>query len=805
MEHRVEKGLIYSKKGIPAGQRWFADNRLAIQFDETGVTRVEYRNPEQQAGNPLVFLKGIHDGFRYYMEQSGVTAKAEYLNNMIWPFGMDSEWDFQSVIMKHSIYTINDSIIVKLVTPEKIPTGLRFKLEFNEPFSFVPADQSNFLLCGMGADRTWERWEFNDADNILRGRYVEKPKETVHGEEADIRSSSVESEAGNKEAVLQVLIGADFPLEHVKRSSKHILCSKALEGSKEYHFVAFFAAGGTDAVNKFRIELGSVRQSIEKQFNRYRRIIDSSPELLSPYQQLNEFVSLSPLYHEALKATEYPGAIRAKTSNYWVWGWDGITANCASLYWGDVEFIRDMLRFYEKTAHPQRGIAHAYRNDMSVASISDLPAQGMYIALLHHYYNATKDVNEVKERYAFAKKIYKSIAASEVEGTGFCEGTSLFPDYPVYMKETGHDISAFNNTVFYCASRSMEYLASLIGDEEMCSEALIIFKKMEGNFIKLFYNEDKKFIVNSIDAKTLEKRECYSSDAVKWENEYCSELFESISQQCMEFFAGNFVCKAGIRPMPVWDSAFDADANQLHSWWPVMGEYYMKLINENNRVDLINQWIGWVSYWTEKLTIPEGIPCYIDTSEPEHDRWDTLCGTWQAYSVRGWYQALLHGVVGVGMDAGGITFYPYEGEEMTLKGMHYLGNTFDIEMHGSGRYIESMEVDGQIIKGTNKLPADLINKKHILIKVKRVRENPYAVYVKHASGLEFTEYNYREGILTTKLKGAGTSRIKLVTSKELLVKQNGEEVGVQYNRNLKLATVEVKMLVEEIKELEVVF
>jgi hypothetical protein len=257
--------------------------------------------------------------------------------------------------------------------------------------------------------------------------------------------------------------------------------------------------------------------------------------------------------------------------------------------------------------------------------------------------------------------------------------------------------------------------------------------------------------------------------------------------------------------MPVWDSAFDADANQLHSWWPVMGEYYMKLINENNRVDLINQWIGWVSYWTEKLTIPEGIPCYIDTSEPEHDRWDTLCGTWQAYSVRGWYQALLHGVVGVGMDAGGITFYPYEGEEMTLKGMHYLGNTFDIEMHGSGRYIESMEVDGQIIKGTNKLPADLINKKHILIKVKRVRENPYAVYVKHASGLEFTEYNYREGILTTKLKGAGTSRIKLVTSKELLVKQNGEEVGVQYNRNLKLATVEVKMLVEEIKELEVVF
>lgn len=240
-----------------------------------------------------------------------------------------------------------------------------------------------------------------------------------------------------------------------------------------------------------------------------------------------------------------------------------------------------------------------------------------------------------------------------------------------------------------------------------------------------------------------------------------------------------------------------------------MGEYYMKLINGNNKLDLINQWIDWVSYWTKKLTIPEGIPCYIDTSEPEHDRWDTLCGTWQAYSVRGWYQAVIHGIVGVGVDAGGITFFPYEGEEMKLKGLHYLDKTFDIEMCGTGRYIESIEIDGKIIRGTNKLPSDLLDNKmtdrHILIKVNRVSENPYEVYVKHASGLEFTEYSYEEGKLATKIKGAGTSRIKLVTSRELLVKLDGEQVAVKYDKSLELATVEVRMQIGEIKELEVVF
>ena len=237
-----------------------------------------------------------------------------------------------------------------------------------------------------------------------------------------------------------------------------------------------------------------------------------------------------------------------------------------------------------------------------------------------------------------------------------------------------------------------------------------------------------------------------------------------------------------------------------------MGEYYMKLINENNRIDLINQWIGWVGYWTQKLTIPEGISCYIDTSEPEHDKWDTLCGTWQAYSVRGWYQAALHGVLGVGIDAGGITFFPYEGEEMKLKGMHYLDKILDIEMCGSGRYIASIEMNGQIIKGTNKMPSDLYNDKNrINIKVRRVKENTYEVYMKDAYGLELSEYRYVEGSMNSKLKGAGISRIKLVTSKELLVKLNGEKADVKYNTSLKLAIIEVRMCIDEIKELEVSF
>lgn len=816
MAYTISKGLIFSKKGIPSSPRWFADNRLAIQLDETGITRVEYRNPEQKAGNPMVFLKGLHDGLRYYIEKNGVTYKAEYTNTTLWPFGIESEWNFDSVILKHSVYTIKDSIIIKLTTPAEMPVGFRFKLEFNEACSFIPADQSDFLLCGMGAQRRWDKWEFSNADGVILGSYKEKLIEVTRSDEEEIGNSSIEMEDDFVEASLKVYLGSDFILQHIKRNAKHLLLSEELKGDMEYNFVISFIPDGRNTITneknsvdkcallKYKDNIRNLQNNIENQFIRYRKIINSSPRLISPYKGLNNFIRLAPSYHEALKVTEHPGAIRAKTSNYWVWGWDGLTSNCASLYWGDKQFIKEMLRFYEETAHPEKGIAHAYRNDMSVASISALPSQGMYITLLHHYYNATKDKEEVERRYSFAKKVYNNISSAQVGETGFCEGTSLFPDYPVYMNETGRDLSAFNNTVFYCASRSMEYLSSLVGDIDMSKTCKTIFSQMEGNFIKLFFDEEKGFIVNSIDSESLERRPCYSSDAVKWENEYCSELFETISTKSIKFFEENFVCKAGIRPMPVWDNAFDADANQLHSWWPVMGEYYMKLMNENNRIDLLNQWIGWVSDWTERLTIPEGIPCYINTSRPEHDRWDTLCGTWQAYSVRGFYQAILHGIFGVGIDAGGVSFYPYEGKPMKLKGLHYLNKTLDIEMFGSGRYIDYIEINGEFIKGTNKLPCDnLIGKKHLKIKVMRINENPYKVFIKGSCGLEFFEYHYKKDCIITKIKGSGTSRVKLTSLEELSVELNGKKVDVQYDKEILSATVEVSMLVNEVSELEI--
>jgi hypothetical protein len=666
-------------------------------------------------------------------------------------------------------------------------------MEFFESFALTKGSVDDLRFSNGGTTRKWDSWKFSTTSNGLEGSMTSYPQ-------------AVPNKPKQEPFQTWCLISADFQLEHSVRpiNPKHILKSPPVEAGKTYSFIISFSHLQNVLREKNKRTVNSLAQIIQLQVDRYRKVAEDSPVLESSYTDLNNFISLAPMYHESLKIMDHPGAMRAKTSNYWVWGWDGMTSNYATTYWGDVEHIKSMLQFYEATANSLEGIAHAYAYDMTPASISALPSQGMYISLLQLYYASTGDIQCVKERYPFAKKIFNRIAKSEVAGTGLCRGTSLFPDFPEAMSETGNDISGFNNTIFYCAARSMESLAAVTGDKEQQKKALAIVHKFERNFLHLFFNPQKKFVVSSIDSKTLGQRDSYNTNSIRWENNYCADITESINIASLRFFKENAVTPMGLREIPLWDKSYDMDANQLHSWWPATGEYFMRLINGNDQKPMVEQWIKWVSYWTKNLTCPEGISYYVETNEPEFDRWTSQKGTWQGYSMRGWYQAALHGVVGVGTDAGGITFYPYSGEEMTLNGLNYRNKKFDIEIKGSGPFIESIEAEGIIIKGTRKLPSDIYkDKQRIKLTVNRVAVNPYAVSVTAGTAIEMSDYRYKNGTIRAKLSGAGLCRLKMNASRLPLVRLAGKKIPVTYNPELDMAQVQLNLEPGSIQQIEI--
>ncbi|WP_308634881.1 glucosidase family protein [Paenibacillus silvisoli] len=795
--YQVNRGVVESERGVPESPRWFSDSRLNFEINESAITQVNYHNPLAVRGCNTIFLQRLWDGFRHYVEQDGVTQKLAYTNSKLWPFGIDSECLVNGVQLRHRMLAVEESIVLQVITPAELPVALRYKLEFYKDFGLIPADAQDFRFSAGGMNRQWAEWSYDGSAGQLLGSFAEKPAlSEVSHQDININNPDVGRKTGDEPVELHIGIGSDFPLTFAKRplNAKYILSSfEKLEPNRTYSFIISFHPEQEGLLAKLQGLAERMEEAVAKQFARYERVRAQAPVLRSPYPVLNDFFSLIPMYHESCKVTDVPGAIKAKNKQYWVWGWDGITSNYASLYWGDQAFIGDMLRFYEETADADWGIAHSYRHDMSLNSVSALPAQSMYISLLQQYYAATGDKRLVLERYEFAKRIFQLILTREVQGTGFCEGASLFPDFPAFMHETGtSDISSLNNTIFYCAARSMEYLAELAGDRETKERAGAVFAGIEKNFLSLFYDREKGFVVSSIDSKTLRKRNSFNSNAVKWESHYLSDLMEPLHADALTFFDKHIVCRAGLREIPVWSDAFDQDANQLHCWWPVTGEYYMQLINGGNRADLIEQWIGWVSYWTGKLTCPEGISCYIDTDEPDLDRWNTERGTWHAYSMRGWYQAAVHGVVGVTMEAGGLNFHPYGGEEMTLEGLHVRNRRFDIAMKGSGRYIQSIEVDGRLLEATNKLPVDIAGgNANVVVTVRRADSSPYPIVIEKGFGIELSSYSYSDGVIRARMQGAGTSRLKLIAKRKPVVNIGGCSVDVHYDAAAGRATVEI--------------
>jgi len=779
MGYSVRKGVIYSENGIPETPRWFSDSRLSFQLDEWGITQVDYCSPAQRSGNQTLFLQRLLHGFRVYIVQELRNYRPAYRNCRIWPYGLESEWEFRGTVFKLRIMAIEERIVLQLSTPPELPGDLKWKLEFYRDFALVPSDEQDSRYKPRGAVRRWREWLFDEPENMLVGGFAETPA----AEPAD-------------ESRQCVGITANFPLHFTSTpiNTKYKLTSReTLVPGHDYAFVIAFAPTGEELARRWRTDNRSTAAGMRRQHERYERVAAAMPELVSPYPALNDYFSLLPMYHEACKVTDVAGALKAKTSEYWVWGWDGLTSNHATLYWGDAEFIADMLRFYEETADPQGGIAHAYRHDMSVIHVSAAPSQGMYISLLQQYYAMTGDLKTVRERYSFARTIFERIAALEVQHSGMCRGTSLYPDFRGLIGETGEDISSLNNTFFYCAARAMEYLAVLAGDADTAGKAEGIFRRFEKHYLPLFFDRERGYPVSSIDAVTLERRSMFHSTAIKWDNNYMRELLQDVHDRCLAFFENHIVSPGGLRPIPLWCDAFDQDANQLHAWWPVSGEYYMRLINAMNRRDLVEQWLDWVGYWSGKLTCPEGIPLYAESEEPELDRWNSLKGSWQAYSMRGWYQAIVHGVVGVDAEAGGLHVYPYLGAEMTLKGMHYRGRRLTIEMAGTGRYVKSVEINGRSVVGTHKLPADLLEEQgEIEVRVERTASNPHVRYIVHGYGCELRSYVCREDGIRANLLGAGTARLKVWSAARPCVTLDGKEVSTIYDERKREAILEIK-------------
>ena len=744
--YRVEMGKIISPDKIPHPPRWLADNRLAFQVNEQGLGDIDYFNADSH-GHHKAFAKSFWGGMRFYVNDGTHNYLLSFAECEILPFCITGRCYAGDTSYTLSIYAANDTVFIALKTGGYVPAQTSFRLEFYQAYCMLPQGTDGDLRYKSHIKRQWA--DFTCEDNRLLGGFTEEGSTTG------------------------ICIGTGFDMSYqmTKGNKKHMISSLPLCENSDYVTAVAFDTSFKKALARCDASIQSYKSVLAAQYERYHTVARKAPVLSSPYEELNRFFALSPLYHESLKVTDVAGAIRAQTAHYWVWGWDSMTSNEAAMYWGDNTFISDMLSCLHTYADDQ-GVAHAFNRDMTCGDAAPPPAQGMYITLLYLHHTSGGGIDEF---YPFAKKLFKRILDSEVDDLGLCKGTSLAPDFRGLLRETGHDISAFNNTVSYCAIRCMEALAFAMGDTETEKTAREFGQRLRTHFPEIVFNKELGFVDSSADSITLTPRGVPSNNAVKWENNFCGELLNGLTKECMEFYKKHLISPAGLRPIPTWCEVYDGDANQLSCWWPVMAEFYARLINTYDQTELVEQLVGWIRYWTEKLMCPEGISCYTDTDTPPLDNWNCLNGIWHAYSIRGLYNAAVHAVVGVDLDAGGLTVYPYSGKELQLTGLHWGDMLFDVQMQGSGPFVKSIEVNGKTVKGTHKIPLDMLTKENRVVVNRQATPDGFC-YIKKAYGIRIAKYVCSDDSLSATLAGACGGECTIYAAGSVTIHLNGQRI-----------------------------
>lgn len=739
MAYLVDKGVIRSDSGIPYAPRWFCDNRLAFQADDQGVGDIDYFSAHG-CGQTKLFHRQLWGGLRFFLCDDRHNYPIVPKECDILPFGYRASCSASGMDYRFFLYTAADRLYAVVETGTL--QGLSLKLEFYDDYRMIPAAGETDLRY-KGLPRIWEPWRFEEQKLL-----------TVFAE---------------KETQTGVCFSCNREWNHrqMPRNGKHCLITTPLETGCRVAAALSFGVSAEAAAERGDAALAEEEAVYTAICRRYEEVAQRAPVLESPYSALNDFFALAPLYHESLKVPEIPGVIRAQSTHYWMWGWDSMTRGEAPLYWGDRNFVGDLLQCVQAHASPEEGAAHAYGRDMSVAGEAPPTAQGMYITLLHFYQAHGGDIRPF---YPFAVRLLQSILATEVGNTGLCRGTSLYPDFRNLIGEDGNDISCFNNTVGYCAARSMAVMAGYMKDTETEKQAQAFARRLEAHF-SLLYDESVGFFDSSIHSETFEKRGMYSNNAVKWENSYCSDLVRDVQKSSLDFYERELVSPAGLRPYPVWCGAYDADSNQLSCWWPVMTAFYTRLANRYDKPALLQQWVGWVEYWTKRLMCPEGISCYADTAEPPFDGWNCLPGIWHGYTIRGWYTAAIHSIVGVELDEGGLTVYPYSGEELKLRGLHFGDRVLNIVMHGAGPWVDRIEVDGISLRSTNKVPLDLL-KEQTRVEVYRTSVQP-SLTIRTAVGLALNNYTFDGRTISASLSGPGQGSLELTADGPVAVELNG--------------------------------
>lgn len=739
----------------------FANGRLyATVAAHGGLINIGYWG-KQHLGAPNFFNASSETGWtKLFRVYANIGDKRYYLmlnDTKLYPFGISSHCELEGVEFEFQLLLLPDALVQRFRILRN-PKNLSVRIEMLHQESCTATSAEN---------RTWGNFAFQAQHNALIAFCRDENPTIYRGGGALAQKGLKINLKDAPKATTWIGLGCDTPFDarcgyHAR--SKHYLTSEPIKEKSAAFFVAF---GSSQPGLKERLDqlATCVHAECDRLIAGYEQRLLSRPRIDTGNPVLNSAFSQYPEIINQMRLPDCPGATRASCTDYYVWGWDGMTPLIPSALANEPEYTAATLRFFQETLNADYGIPIQFTTDFRLRLSEPFPAQCQYIAGLYHYVATTGDLVLAEEVFPTCKFILDRCRKDLVKDTGLVSGNALWPDFPEAMEENGDDVSSLNNSLLYQGLRAMEYISQALGDATLAKECQEWAQRLRTSFVKYLYDEEKGYFISSCSSKTLIPRKHYCCQAIFWITPFARELVAHAPDRISKFMDEHLRSSKCLLSLPQWDTAWMADGNQLGSSYPTSDYFYVnvhKLLGDGHGLET---WLGDVEWFWRRHTTPEA---FTPEGENEEELGPDNTGGKQCQSATAWYACLYMGLAGMDFDHEGLTLTPWGSMPIKIRGLTLHGKSFDLEISGKGRYMGALKVNGKLLApGSRKLSWTELKGDTVLLELVRSKRAPKSPEIVRADGLRVTVLKSKKDRLAARIGGNMTG--------DVVVQTNGKE------------------------------
>jgi hypothetical protein len=191
---------------------------------------------------------------------------------------------------------------------------------------------------------------------------------------------------------------------------------------------------------------------------------------------------------------------------------------------------------------------------------------------------------------------------------------------------------------------------------------------------------------------------------------------------CAQFISAHLLNKRGLGLTPAWDVNHHSEP-AMSAWYPHWDFVAIKALAHAGDFQAVRRWLHLADECYRRLGY---CPEFVALNVKPEEQWQHHGAAWNLNCAAGWYNALLHGLVGLEFDLGGLTCRAAaDMPAFCLRQLHFRGGRWQVEKSGNGKFITSLKIDGNEIQGTLKVPAHFYTSDDHQLRIQYAEQLPY--------------------------------------------------------------------------------